>query len=260
MPLAWFDGKFIDKNAITLTAGDFGFSRGLGVYELTRVYGGVPFRLDDHWERFAHGAVAFNIVLSFKYDQVKQAVQHLIRENKYPHSVVKFYVTAGECAQAGPVGLAGASGLTPHFMVIEDEVKPLHPEAPKGLELYRRGVAVKSVPFSRQMPTVKSVNYAAGYCAAQHWAKEGWDDIIYTHPDGYLTETTISNFFAVIDGVLCTPDEGMLFGVTRQVVLELAKKKWHPGGGTAHNAGRYGAGDGSLYGQQFHRALADQKT
>lgn len=224
MTLAWQDGKFVDKNSIAISPSDFGFSRGIAVYEFGRVYGGVPFRLEDHLERLEDGAREFGIAFAWKREDIVAVARRLIAENKFPHSVIKFYLTAGECAQPSTGGLAACVDFTPHLFVMEDEVKPLHPEAPRGLEIYQRGVALKSVPFSREIPEVKSTNYAPGFCAVQKWARQGWDDVLFTHAEGFVTETTIGNFFAVIDGVLCTPDAEMLFGVTRKVLLELAPK------------------------------------
>ncbi|MDP9128278.1 MAG: aminotransferase class IV [Pseudomonadota bacterium] len=224
MSLAYHDGQYVDKAAITIRPSDFGFSRGLTVFELTRVYQGMAFRLDDHVDRFAMGARLFGIRCPVDSGELERIARHLIAQNKYPHSVVKFYLTAGECAQPGTFGFARSEGFTPHLIVMEEKMEPLHPEAPKGLELYRRGIRLKTVPFARQNPLVKSINYAPGYCAAQALAAEAWDEILYTDAKGNVTETTISNFFAVIDGVLCTPAEGMLAGVTRKVLLELADR------------------------------------
>jgi branched-subunit amino acid aminotransferase/4-amino-4-deoxychorismate lyase len=224
MALAWQDGQFAEKNSIRINPADFGFSRGMAAYEFGRIYGGAPFRLDDHLERLEHGARTLGISFAWKRTDIVAVVQKLITENKFPHSVIKFYLTIGECAQPSTGGLAACVDFTPHLFVMEDEVKPLHPEAPRGLDIHRRGMKVKTVPFARQMPEVKSINYAPGFVAVIEARKQGWEDILFTHPDDYVTETTIGNFFAVIDGALCTPDEGMMYGVTRKVLLELTAK------------------------------------
>jgi branched-subunit amino acid aminotransferase/4-amino-4-deoxychorismate lyase len=53
-------------------------------------------------------------------------------------------------------------------------------------------------------------------------AGEQYDDVLFTTPDGLVTEATRSNVFAVIGGQLCTPKRHMLLGITRHVVLKLA--------------------------------------
>lgn len=224
MPTAYFNGQFVDKDSIAVSAADFGFVRGVTIFELTRVYGGRPFRLDDHLERFAQGAKGFGIRCPLSRGEIVNTIKTIIAKNAYLHSAVKLYLTAGECGIHGAVSFAGCDQFTPHLMIIEDEVKPLHPDVPKGVELHQRGISLKTVLFSRQLPAFKTINYAPGFHAVREVAAEGWDEILFTHAGGYVTETTMSNFFAVIDGALCTPVHGMLFGVTRKVLLELAKK------------------------------------
>lgn len=221
MPLAFHDGEFVEKSGITVNAADYGFARGVAIFELARVYGGKPFRLDDHLDRFEQGARAYGVRIPLPRGEIKTAIKTVIVQNAYPHSVLKLYLTAGECGKPG-IAFGDSDQFTSHLMIMEDEMHPRHPEAPKGFELYRRGIGLKSVPFSRQLPLYKTTNYAPGFQAARQAAAEGWDEIIFTHADGYLTETTTSNFFAVIDGMLCTPARGMLHGVTRKVLLELA--------------------------------------
>jgi branched-subunit amino acid aminotransferase/4-amino-4-deoxychorismate lyase len=224
MPLAYRDGNFIEKNELAVGVTDFGFSRGLAVFDLIRVYGGMPFRLDDHLERLMHGAKMLGISCPLATAEIAEAARRLCATNKYPHSAVKLYLTAGECANASSASFAVAEGFTPHFFMLEEAVRPDHPEAPYGLELYRRGQKLKTVPCERSLPTVKSTSYALGYHAARVIAGPEWDEILFTGRDGGITESTRSNFFCVIDSVLCTPKEGMLFGVTRKVVLELAAR------------------------------------
>jgi branched-subunit amino acid aminotransferase/4-amino-4-deoxychorismate lyase len=69
---------------------------------------------------------------------------------------------------------------------------------------------------------LKTTNYLTGFYAARQVAGADYDDILFTHRDGYITEATRSNFFCVIDDVLVTPQRGMLLGITRHVILELA--------------------------------------
>ncbi|MDE2029700.1 MAG: aminotransferase class IV family protein [Alphaproteobacteria bacterium] len=224
MPVAWRDGHFVETGDLKINVADYGFARGVTVFELTRAYGGVPFRFDDHLARFMRGAEILGIPLPVPAAEIPSIVGALTAKNSYAHSCVKFYLTAGECAAAGTFGFRDASGFTPHFMMIEDGFSSRHPDAPKGgLDLYRRGIALKTVPFARQIPEVKTVLYAPGFLAARALKGTDYDEILYVSPDGFITEATISNFFCVIDGTLCTPARGMLEGVTRKVVLELAQ-------------------------------------
>lgn len=224
MALAYYDGQFIDKDLIKISPLDYGFARGVTLFEFTRVYGCVPFRLEEHIQRFIKGAAMMGLPLPMTADEMAKAVNRITWANKFPHSGIKFYLTMGECGKAGIYGFSTSSDFTPHMMMIEEEVHPQDPEAPRGTAYYQRGVALKTVPFSRQISEAKSINYAAGFLASRELANTEHDEILYVHPEGFVTETTVSNFFCVIDGVLCTPGRGMLGGVTRTVMIELAQK------------------------------------
>ena len=224
MPIAYLDGQFLDKSEIKISPIDYGFARGMTLFEFTRLYGGVPFRLEDHIRRFEKGAAFMGIPVPLSVAAITETVAHIAAQNTYPHSGMKFYLTMGECGKPGAFGFSACSDFTPHLMMIEEELKPLHPDAPRGLPLHQKGIALKTVPFARQIPEAKTINYAPGFIAARHLAGTAYDEILYCHPDGYVTETTASNFFCVIDGVLCTPKRGMLDGVTRGVMLELARQ------------------------------------
>lgn len=223
MPLAYYDGQFVDKTSLTINPSDFGFARGVAIFEMLRVYGGSPFRRDAHLERMAKGAAALGIAMPHSIAALTSIVDKIIAANRYDHSAVKLYLTAGECGQASGLSFAACTQFTPHLMVLEEPVKPAHPEAPYGLEAYQRGQRLKIVPFERALPQIKSTNYVQGYVAARQYAGSEWDDILFTHRDGSVTEATRSNFFCVINGTLCTADQHMLHGITRQVVLEIAR-------------------------------------
>lgn len=224
MPVAYLDGKFVEQDQIRISPFDYGFARGMTLFEFTRVYGSVPFHLEEHVERFIQGAKFMDIPLSFSAADLAKAARAVTAKNNFAQSGIKFYLTIGECGKSGGFGFKQCADFTPHLMMIEEEVKPQHPEAPRGLELYRRGAALKTVPFARQTPEAKTINYAPGFIAARHLNGTDYDEILFLHPDGYATETTISNFFCVIDGALHTASRNMLLGVTRGILLNLAKE------------------------------------
>ncbi|GEM_PF-550270 len=222
MPIAYHDGAYVDKNDIKIGLSDFGFSRGLTFAESMRVYGGAPFHLEDHYRRLQEGVAILGLSLPLSVERTRDVVRRLCARNNFPHSVVRFYFTAGE-SQTTPLRIGGDYGFSPHFIVVEDEMKPDHPEAPNGLDYYRRGQRLRIVPYERFLPKAKSVNYLQAFYAAREAGPE-WDDILFTHRDGYVTEASRANFFCVIGGVLCTPDKNILDGVTRMAVLGIARE------------------------------------
>lgn len=222
MALAYQDGAFIDKETIRIDLRDHGFCRGLAFFETMRVYGGRPFHLAEHWKRLEQGARDLGIGLPVELSAMQGIVSRLCASNRFVHSSVKFYLTAGK-AKLSPYSLGADHGFTPSLIVVEEEMKPERETAPYGVALYERGLRVKIMPHERVLPHVKSISYLQAYYASRQ-AGPGWDDILFTHREGYVTEASRANFFCVIDGVLCTPGESVLDGVTRNLVLTLARE------------------------------------
>jgi branched-chain amino acid aminotransferase len=221
MSIAYYDGQYVERDTIRINPTDFGFARGVTLFELARVYGGKPFYLQAHLQRLERGAKMLDLPLPELAELADMATQ-VITRNAYPHSAIKFYLTAGECDRPSGTSYNACQSFRPHLMIFEDEVIPKHPAAPYGLEIYQSGQRLKIVPFDRDLPMLKTTNYLTGFYAARQVAGKDYDDILFTNRDGYITEATRSNFFCVIDDVLVTPQRGMLLGITRHVILELA--------------------------------------
>lgn len=205
----------------TVTLGDFGFARGITVFELFRVYGRTPFRMGPHLDRLERGCAVMGIELPFSRAELEQQIATLMAQHTYPHSAVKLYVTAGECGAPSGLSLAACTNFAPQLYILEDAVTMKHPQAAYGMENHVRGQNLKSVDAIRELPEVKTANYGIGYVAAKR-AGTAYDDVLFTTPQGFVTEATRSNFFAVINDKLVTAKSGMLEGITRGVILELA--------------------------------------
>jgi branched-chain amino acid aminotransferase len=206
----------------SIALNDFGFSRGVTVFELFRVYGDQPFCLPEHLARLQHGAHHFGIALPLSLELLSKHAHTLIHHYGYAHSAIKIYLTAGVPATSSGLSFAACQAFAPNLIMMLDEVKPQHPTAPYGLEKYQRGQALATVHQTRELPHLKSANYGAAYYAARSLAPAGTDDILFTTPNNLVTEATRSNFFCVLNGILTTPRQGMLHGITRHVVLQLA--------------------------------------
>lgn len=105
--------------------------------------------------------------------------------------------------------------LTEEFFWIRTVILEEMPEA-----FYSDGVVVDDTVFERNFPRAKYPNLAYKVLAKDR-PERYWDTLCFSH-DGFLREGTISNVFAIIDAKIVTPEKGILLGVTRQKVLEVA--------------------------------------
>ncbi len=98
----------------------------------------------------------------------------------------------------------------------------VQPIAPNPAHYYAHGCKATTTRVERIMPTVKSLNYIGAIMAVSEASKSGAVEAIYRDAHDHLTEGTRANFFVFQGNHLITPGEGILPGITRQVVLEVA--------------------------------------
>jgi len=93
------------------------------------------------------------------------------------------------------------------------------------LELYRTGAKVTTVETMREMPTVKSLNYIGAVMATQKAKKAGAIEAVYKDAEGWVSEGTRSNLFALQGQTLITPEKDVLNGITRNVVMAIVQQQ-----------------------------------
>jgi branched-chain amino acid aminotransferase len=103
----------------------------------------------------------------------------------------------------------------------------VEPFAPLAAALYRDGVACRILGVQRDNPHAKDTRFIATASAAQASLPPDVHEGLIVAKDGALLEGLSSNFFALLDGGLHTEEERALSGVTRSLVLEVARP-WLP--------------------------------
>ena len=98
-------------------------------------------------------------------------------------------------------------------------VEPFHALDPAA---YRDGVACVTMPLLRTNPRSKDTRFIATAAEAYRSLPAGANEGLMVAEDGSVLEGLSSNFFAVSAGTLRTARDGVLHGVTRSQILELA--------------------------------------
>lgn len=219
---AWVDGRLVAADHARISVFDRGFRTGEGVFETCRVYGDHIFRLDAHLAR-AHAGVA---ELGFTVDEPATILEACVRTARANAAaldnrdhVLRLTITPGRLDADSP--FPGRTVAGPTLVVTGQQL------ADPG-DLYQRGTTAVTVPWGRELPHLKTVSYLAAMQARRHAAARGAEHALLTDPTaGVVLEAATANLFVVRDGVLLTPalDAGLLPGVTRAVVLELAGRQ-----------------------------------
>lgn len=216
-----FNGRILLPEEAMVSVFDRGFLYGDSVYEVVRTYRGVPFELEAHLERLEASAARIGMRLPVPLEQIATEILATNAASELPDAYVRVVITRG----AGEIGLDPALATDPSRLVYS---LPLKTPAP---EVYERGVRLALVSVRRNLrsavdPAAKTGNYLNSVLAvSEARAKNAFEAVMLDHRD-FVTEGASSNVFAVIAGSLFTPalDVGILKGVTRTVVFEVAKK------------------------------------
>jgi branched-chain amino acid aminotransferase len=196
LPIASLDGSIAPAADTQISVTDEGLIRGDGVFEVIRLYDGVPFALPDHYARLQRSAD--NLRLPVDLDALAQEVQVLLATVGDADAVLRLVCTRGGRRLA--------------------MVEPL-PERPPIISL-----ATITYAPTRVLDQVKSLSYAANMLMTRLAKEAGADEALLVTPHGRVLEGPTSSFFYVVDGQLRTPPltDHILDSITRRRIKDVA--------------------------------------
>jgi D-alanine transaminase len=218
--IACVNGRFLPIAKAKVSVEDRGFQFGDGVYEVVRSYNGRLFRLDAHLERLAQSAAAIRLPLRYSRAQWRRLILRAYGLSAFPEAKVYLQVTRG----VAPRDHRFPKGVKPTVVITVRKLDAL-PEAAR-----RDGVRVITTPDLRWARCdVKSLNLLANVLAREEARAAGVFEAILVR-DGHVTEGSVSNVFAVINGAVTTSptDPSILPGITRAATLELIRREGIP--------------------------------
>ena len=220
MTKVYINGKLYDKADAKISVFDHGLLYGDGVFEGIRVYEGKVFRLREHVDRLYDSARGIKLEIPLSREQMAEAITSTVQANNKRNGYIRALVTRG----AGYLGLDPRKTTDPQVVIIVDDITLYPPE------LYENGMEIVTVSTIRNHPNalsprIKSLNYLNNIMAKMEAIQSGCLEALMLNHEGQVAECTGDNIFIVKRGVLKTPptDAGILEGVTRNTVLELAR-------------------------------------
>ena len=201
---------------------DHGFLYGEGVYETLRTYRRLPFAFDAHMARLRRSASLIDLPVPMTDAEMLEAVERTVAQE--PATTGELYIRILLTRGVGELTYSTAATPVPTLVII---IRPLKPFAETN---YTQGIRLSWSTVRRNHPTalnplVKSNNLMNTALAMQEVYRRGADEAILLNHDGYVTECSQSNIFIVSGGRVVTPrlEAGLLPGITRQLVLDLAR-------------------------------------
>ena len=219
----FINGKMVGKKDAKISVFDHGLLYGDGVFEGIRAYNCLVFKLKEHIDRLFESAHTIMLNIPYTKKEIIKAVIDTLKANRLCDAYIRLIVTRGE----GDLGLdiRKCEGHA-QVIIIADKIA-LYP--PK---LYQEGLKIITVPTIRNLPEalnpqIKSLNYLNNILAKIEATNAGYEEAVMLDSLGYVAECTGDNIFIVKNKKLYTPPQcmGTLRGITRDTILEIARKK-----------------------------------
>lgn len=208
--ISYINGEYIaGSKGISLF--DLGLCRGYGLFEYTRTYSGIPFYLEKHLQRLKEGARTLELQLPLTDEEISSIIKTLMQKNRLEEAGIKFIITGGNSFDL-------TLSQIPTFAITT------YPLTQSPSIWWEKGVSIITQQEEIFLPHVKTLNYLPAILALKKARKQNAFDVLFYDDKQKISELTTSNFFAFKKGTLITPSHKILEGVTKWVVVQLAKE------------------------------------
>jgi branched-chain amino acid aminotransferase len=208
----YVDGQFVPASEAVIPVDDLAIMRGFGVFDLLRTLNAKPLFLSEHIKRLQASARRIGMELPWTPQKLIDIVIQTLQRNAFEESNIRIVVTGGSSPDfITPQG-------KPRLLVLVTRA----PELPQWW--YTDGVKIITFFSERSIPGAKSIDYVTATIALKQARDQNAIEAVYVDHNGYAREGTTSNLFAFYADTLVTPGKGILSGITRKAVLDLAVK------------------------------------
>jgi branched-chain amino acid aminotransferase len=215
---AFVDGRFVPVAEARVPILDWGFLRSDATYDVAHVWRGSFFRLEDHLDRFERSMAHLRLSPPYGRDDIRDVLIECVRLSGLRDAYAEIICTRGipRPGSRDPRDCENRfyAFVVPFIWIADPEKQE------RGLHAViadRQRIAPSSVD-----PTVKNYHWLDLEVGLLEAYERGGETAILTDAEGNVVEGPGFNVFAVYDGSISTPDTGVLQGITRRTVLELA--------------------------------------
>ena len=216
---AYVNGHYVAPEDAKISIFDWGFLHSDATYDVAHVWQGRFFRLDDHVDRFFASMDRLRLDPGRSRDEVKAVMHECVRRSGLRDAYVEVLCTRG----LPQPGSRDPRSCTNQFMAfaipfvwIADPAKQA-----RGINLVVSDVQ-RIAPASVD-PRIKNYHWLDMVMALFQAYERGGESAVLVNAAGDVAEGPGFNVFAVVDGALVTPDSGVLEGISRRTLIELAR-------------------------------------
>jgi len=214
------DGTLVPTDDALLSVYDHAILYGDGVFDTVVTWCGSIFRYQDHYKRLLRSMKAVAIGPFFSDEDLQLWTSEAVAAHDFKSAYVKWIVTRG--SNGAP--LMDPTGCQARLIIlVKPYIERYDSVAKLGISL--KTVSGRRVPAQCLDPKIKSLNYLNLVQAKLEGKAAGADEALLLDTQGNVCEAPGYNIFFVTDSTICTPENDILEGVTRQTVIEIAKAR-----------------------------------
>ena len=219
---AWMAGIVMPLSDARLPVNDWGLIHSDITYDVVPVWNGAFFRLDDYLDRFARSMAALRMDIGMTRMEIGAALTEMVAASGLRAAYVAMVASRGVPLVPGTrdpreCGNHFYAWCVPYIHVMRPEVPPERRSA----WIARNVTRIPEASIDARVKNYHWGDFTTGLFEAKD---RGYETVILLDEDGQVTEGPGFNVFAVKDDRLVTSDHGMLEGITRRTVLEMASE------------------------------------
>ena len=217
---AWMNGKVLPISQATIPVNDWGLVHSDITYDVVPVIDGAFFRFDEYLARFLSSMENLHLDPGMTKLDIQVALHQMVGKANLRDSYVAMVCSRGRPKISGSRDPRDCENhffawCVPYVHIIKPEVVEQGATAWIAQNAYR-------IPENSVNPRVKNYHWGDFTQGIFEAKDNNYETVILLDYDGNVTEGPGFNVFAVKDKVLITPDRGVLAGVSRKTVLEMA--------------------------------------
>lgn len=193
------NGKITDESRAKIPVTNEAFLFGTAVFETIRTYNGKVFRLDDHMARLYMSVDIMGFKPKWTYKKAYPEVVKVLGKSKWKDAKIRVILTKTD------------------LIVMLEQLKE------KPASMYKQGVKLVTFHGKRNVPYAKKLADAFCYLAKEHALSCGAYEALLVDPKTYVRECAYANIFWVNGEQVFSTNKEILFGITRETVVDLAE-------------------------------------
>lgn len=217
--VAFVRGQYLPVAEASIPITDWGFLRSDATYDVVTVWDGAFFRLDAHLDRFMRSCKLWRLDPGLARDQLVEVLSQCVRLSGLRASYVEMICTRGQ----PPWGSRDPRLAVNQFYAFAVPYVWIANATQRETGLHVMVSDVQRIPATSVDPSAKNYHWNDLTMGLLGALDGGADSVLLVDAAGNVVEGPGFNVFCVSGGTLVTPNEGMLEGISRRTVIEIAQ-------------------------------------